>query len=836
MIQKLKESVELKFGQKITYQKDCKDLSDRVLSTTSRLISPSTLRRFYGFLATNSNPSRATLDILSSYCGFKNWDDFKKNKSNSTTGDSQPALEAWASATENAEQITQKHLDIQKKRIAFDFQSAISREFLAERMRLYIDSQYTAMPIVAPSGSGKTVAIAKWIEDYNKNNSDSPTIILYLSSAMLEAWLSKDLGFEEWLLQILNVKNANFFKSLESSNGFSIGKIFLFVDGFDELTNKKPKFDKIIRAIEHATLNFSGSWFKLILSCCNNTWNQIGNQLSSADSWYYSSYENFTPEGSNIPKLNRNEIQEVLDSTINLELKQRLLAQEVDNSTLRIICHPSYLNVFIHLLGKEPRIVNIFKTEILSEILKRDVVQSQYPDECLDILYKLAEISEKEKSYNSVKKNDLKEAYPIHLKLAGKYFSAYEYLLSSGLVVEYLSEGQLGIPTKVVKISSDDMYAYISLIKLIEKHGQIDFKLFQTIENSFSGCNLLPEIVVMLYGMAYKNKEVEVLGQFFSLKESTLAHVFKQSTIQKILATDAALANELISLYLSNPKARKYLVEINADLNIIICYTKKLIVEYQGYFDSDIEYLIGKTLEFTSKTFDLDFSWINEFNTKFTISTPPISASPKIAGLWFQCKILADYFSTGSVDKQIENNIRVFENQNSASWDKNDYNEFTLSIVFGYLLAKRYDLGFKQIDSIFKPSLNIPTTPDDNALKLYLEYTRWRNTFHFDPTTMKLIEKCLLDLPEWISHQTYILGTSWFAMFCLMQGNLEKAHYLYQNAIEMSNVCGYKILEMKLLKNLSQVLISLGENDRAAECDELVKSLSAQSNVDFNLL
>ena len=113
MIQKLKESVELKFGQKITYQKDCKDLSDRVLSTTSRLISPSTLRRFYGFLATNSNPSRATLDILSSYCGFKNWDDFKKNKSNSTTGDSQPALEAWASATENAEQITQKHLDIQ---------------------------------------------------------------------------------------------------------------------------------------------------------------------------------------------------------------------------------------------------------------------------------------------------------------------------------------------------------------------------------------------------------------------------------------------------------------------------------------------------------------------------------------------------------------------------------------------------------------------------------------------------------------------------------------------------------------------------------------------------
>ena len=145
-------------------------------------------------------------------------------------------------------------------------------------------------------------------------------------------------------------------------------------------------------------------------------------------------------------------------------------------------------------------------------------------------------------------------------------------------------------------------------------------------------------------------------------------------------------------------------------------------------------------------------------------------------------------------------------------------------------------MAYKIIESTYSPTPEKSATPEEKALTIYLEYTRWRNTYQFDIDKMKEVEHQLLDLPEWISHQTYILGTSWLAMFYLFQGNLEKAHYLYQNAIEMSNIAGYKVLEMKLLKNLSQILNSLGENERALECDELVKSLSAQSNVDFSLL
>ena len=836
MIQKLKDSVELKFGRKISYQKDCKDLSDKVLKSTSKLISPSTLRRFYGFLSTNSNPSRVTLDILSLYCGYNNWDDFKKNNSESAPDNCQPIIEVWVNASESAEQINYKQLEIQKKKFAIEYHSTISRGYLEERMQLYIDSPFNAMPIIGPSGIGKTLAIAKWMDDYKKTYSDKPAIILYLGTSMIDVWLSKDLTIDEWLLQILNVSNSNFFKSLENNLGHSLGKFILFIDGIDEHIGKKNKLDRIINALENFTLKYSGSWFKLIVACRFYSWNQISNQLPLNNSWCFVSSDSINEEGSNIPRLNRNEIQEIFDGTINLHLKQRLLTQEIDNSILDIISHPGNLDLFFNLLGKDPQISNIFKTDIISEILKREVVQSQYPDECLDILYVIAEISGKAKSLNSAKKNDLKEVYPIHLKLAGNYFTAYEYLLSTGLVVEYISESQLGVPTKYVKITGSDIYCYLSLIKLVDNQEQIDFKLFETIESKYSGSIILPELLTMLFGIAYKSKQIQVLKQFFSLSDTTLSNFFKFSSIQKIIASDELVAKELIPFYLENPKARKYLVETNTNLNTIVCCTKQYIENYQSFQDSSIELLIGKTLEFCTKTYELNFSWINEFNSSFTIKYPPISTSPRIAGLWFQCRIVANYFTVGIVDKEIESNIQEFKNLNSTTWDKNDYNEFTLSIIFGFLLAKRYDLAYKIIESTYSPTPEKSATPEEKALTIYLEYTRWRNTYQFDIDKMKEVEHQLLDLPEWISHQTYILGTSWLAMFYLFQGNLEKAHYLYQNAIEMSNIAGYKVLEMKLLKNLSQILNSLGENERALECDELVKSLSAQSNVDFSLL
>jgi tetratricopeptide (TPR) repeat protein len=88
----------------------------------------------------------------------------------------------------------------------------------------------------------------------------------------------------------------------------------------------------------------------------------------------------------------------------------------------------------------------------------------------------------------------------------------------------------------------------------------------------------------------------------------------------------------------------------------------------------------------------------------------------------------------------------------------------------------------------------------------------------------------------WISYHATIIGKSFLAIYYLSIGNLEKAYELYQKAIEISNLAGYTIFEVKLLKNLSKVLISIGEKEKASECDAFVLSLAEKSNVDFEMI
>ena len=71
-----KKEIQKKFGQKVVYAKDCQILSVDILEKTSRQISVSTLKRFFGIIRSPFNPSRFTLDTLAIYLDFKSWNDF----------------------------------------------------------------------------------------------------------------------------------------------------------------------------------------------------------------------------------------------------------------------------------------------------------------------------------------------------------------------------------------------------------------------------------------------------------------------------------------------------------------------------------------------------------------------------------------------------------------------------------------------------------------------------------------------------------------------------------------------------------------------------------------
>ncbi|MDE5773804.1 MAG: hypothetical protein K2H86_05045 [Muribaculaceae bacterium] len=53
-------------------------LADLIYSHTGQPISPTTLKRIWGYIDEPLSTRRTTLDILARYCGWKNYDDFRQ--------------------------------------------------------------------------------------------------------------------------------------------------------------------------------------------------------------------------------------------------------------------------------------------------------------------------------------------------------------------------------------------------------------------------------------------------------------------------------------------------------------------------------------------------------------------------------------------------------------------------------------------------------------------------------------------------------------------------------------------------------------------------------------
>ncbi len=75
----LKSHIFLRYGKSIKYYYECELVSQHIQECTKEYISPQTLRRILGFIKSDSNPSKRTLDLISNYCGYNNFSELKEN-------------------------------------------------------------------------------------------------------------------------------------------------------------------------------------------------------------------------------------------------------------------------------------------------------------------------------------------------------------------------------------------------------------------------------------------------------------------------------------------------------------------------------------------------------------------------------------------------------------------------------------------------------------------------------------------------------------------------------------------------------------------------------------
>jgi hypothetical protein len=71
----IKDKIHAKFGHTVRYPKDCHALAEHMGTLCKAKISPSTLKRLYGFVkGASQEPRLYTLDLISDYLGYKGWE------------------------------------------------------------------------------------------------------------------------------------------------------------------------------------------------------------------------------------------------------------------------------------------------------------------------------------------------------------------------------------------------------------------------------------------------------------------------------------------------------------------------------------------------------------------------------------------------------------------------------------------------------------------------------------------------------------------------------------------------------------------------------------------
>lgn len=78
-IENLKKEVVRKFGRTVEAAADFDTLSMAIQQSISETVSPSTLKRVFGYVKYDAEPSATTLSILSRYVGYAGWSDFCRN-------------------------------------------------------------------------------------------------------------------------------------------------------------------------------------------------------------------------------------------------------------------------------------------------------------------------------------------------------------------------------------------------------------------------------------------------------------------------------------------------------------------------------------------------------------------------------------------------------------------------------------------------------------------------------------------------------------------------------------------------------------------------------------
>ena len=284
---RLENEVLQKAGLQNISAADCRWLAVEIQKQTGHHVSETTLKRFFGFAASNYHLSGFTKNVLSNYLGFSDWSKFLLQERESED-DKQ---DEWGLLQRKAQRISRYTFQALKNRSGIPFEFTVGRDFAEDHLRYFLDSDYLASSFVAPGGYGKSILLTRLVEKFwlGENPVYKDDIIWFVSGQTLGGLLNMGFDLDEWFMnQVGLIEQENFREYFGKNKRKLKGRLIMILDGFDEMIPKDDQIQSFFTKIfDFITVNQESKWFKLLLSVRSYTWEHVVDAINNSNFFKY---------------------------------------------------------------------------------------------------------------------------------------------------------------------------------------------------------------------------------------------------------------------------------------------------------------------------------------------------------------------------------------------------------------------------------------------------------------------------------------------------------------------------------------------------------------------
>lgn len=480
-IQQLQLEVLSKFGVTPLQPSDCKDLSVVIRERTGKIVSETTIKRFFGFAAQTFNFSVYTLNALSEYAGYNNWEFFLEHYRQQQS----PQMEfhpKWQEFKSRTGKITFYTTEAIKNSCGMDFGKTAQR-LEPSSMQHFLNTDLVASVLLAPAGYGKSTALAQMVESHWLSESClyPGDVCLFINVHHLNTLINRGFSMEDWLDNQLNLGDGeNIIEYFEQHPVERDGKFILIVDGFDDkvLGNDKLKiiYSKLMDLVSSRAHT---KWMKVILASRPDAWNVLFTPVGNSANLPW-----ITPPASvqaheptmvyNLPLLTRDEVRIVLK---NHQVPDEVL-HTLDDAFLTLMEFPPFLQLgCTEIDAKKPSLLHedhlIY--HIIGQYCRNKVVGS--PDYGLKaaVIRKLLDETYKMSSGSQ----------PGQVKLYSgdiRVQESYRKLMADSILIEESPEGYRSLPVKRVRFFNEHIARFfMATFYVCAFNGELNETLLKTV-------------------------------------------------------------------------------------------------------------------------------------------------------------------------------------------------------------------------------------------------------------------------------------------------------------------------------------------------------------------